>query len=106
MPVNISKRERNTILYRILNDGVITMDTNTHKKHHYLQSDNLKVWMIARKLASQGFLKAHYNWKHRYYVLNNKGVNFIKEQLGIKDANVQPETRQKTKKYLNTKTEN
>ena len=81
------------ILYSILMDGVICCKKEFEGQHPLIKVDNLKVWMLTRTLKSRGCLEETYNWQHYYFTLNQNGVQYIKQVLGINEAKVQPKTR-------------
>jgi len=90
--VHIHKSERNTILYYLLKNGVLTLKKEFVGQHSDTKIDNLKVWMLAKSLNSKGYLNLTFNWRHYYYTLNQDGIEFIKKILGINDDDVKPET--------------
>ena len=91
--VHITRQERNTILYTLLMDGVITCKKEFDGVHPETKVDNLKVWMLTRTLRSKGYVEDVFNWRHLYFSLNEEGVRYIKGILGINEAKVQPKTR-------------
>ncbi len=93
MVLHIKKAEKNKILYTLLMDGVLCLKKEFEGIHRDTKVDNLKVWMLARSLHSKGYLEVIFSWRHYYYTLNTKGINYIKNLLGITEAKVQPHTR-------------
>lgn len=95
--VQITKAERNNIIFTLLNDGVMCVKQEMDGTHPDTKIDNLKVWMVTKRLYSKGFLNVTFSWRHYYYTLNTDGIEYIKKTLGITADNVQPETH-KTRK--------
>lgn len=59
---------------------------------HSLKIDNLKVWKIMKSLSSKGLATETYNWGYYYYVITEKGIAWIKDQLGFTDERLKPAT--------------
>ena len=93
MPVHIFKAERNTIFYKLLKEGVLCVKKIWEGVHQDTGVDNLKVWMLARSLHSKGFLDVTFSWQHYYYVVNDEGIEYLRQKLGITAEDVKPLTR-------------
>lgn len=45
-----------------------------------------------KSLVSKGMATEFYNWGYYYYVINEKGVAFVKEYLGYTEERLKPAT--------------
>merc|ERR1719478_622247 len=45
-------------------------------------------------MESRGFATKTFVWNHRYYTITNEGCQFLRDQLGVTNANVNPKTHQ------------
>ena len=52
--------------------------------------------MVVKSLKSRGFLEEVFNWQWCYYFLNEKGVKYLVNFLGLRE-DVVPATYKKTK---------
>ena len=95
--VQISRDDRKKVYEYLLNEGVIVLKKDfTKNKHEATGVPNLHVWMLLRSLHSRDYVELVFNWRHYYYSINNKGVEYLREKLGITETNVVPETYKKT----------
>merc|ERR1712137_230200 len=95
MPVHIFKKERNTIFYKLLKEGVICCKKDFDSEHKDTGLPNLKVWMLARTMHSKGYLDLTYSWQYYYYTLNDEGIEYLRKKLGIGAEDVKPATQTK-----------
>lgn len=52
----------------------------------------MKVYKIMKSLVSKGMATEVYNWGYYYYVINEKGVTFVKDYLGYTEERLKPAT--------------
>ena len=90
---HIRKQEKNKIFYTLLMDGVISAKQEYWGTHQDTNLENAKVLILLKTLHSKGYVDVVFNWRHYYYTLNNNGINYIKNKLGITEQKVQPRTR-------------
>merc|ERR1712110_1151084 len=53
-----------------------------------------KVMNVMISMESRGFAKKTFVWNTRYYTITNEGCQFLRDQLGVTNANVNPKTHQ------------
>merc|ERR1711913_222135 len=74
--------------------GCITAKQENTGKHEATKIDNLKVLNVMISMESRGFAKKTFVWNHRYYTITTEGCQFLREQLGVTNQNVNPKTHQ------------
>ena len=96
--VLVSKAHRRAVYEYLIGEGVIVVKKDPYlPKHTHISSvPNLIVMMIMKSLKSRRFVMTCFNWQWSYYSLNDAGVKYICEYLGLPD-DVVPATYKKTK---------
>ena len=94
--VLVSKQNRRAVYTQLFNDGVIVVEKNFAKKEHQdcKGVSNLEVLMLTKSLASRNFVSGKFSWGWNYYTLNDQGIEYLREQLGLPAAAV-PNTMSK-----------
>lgn len=52
----------------------------------------MKVYKIMKSLVSKGMATDVYNWGYYYYVINEKGITYVKDYLGYTEERLKPAT--------------
>ena len=92
----ILKATRIKIYSQLFRDGVIVCKKDSQGDHPEMEGvPNLQVWKLMQSLKSKGYVRETYNWRYLYYYLENEGIEYLREYLGITDANVVPDTHKK-----------
>eukprot|EP01054_Gregarina_sp_Poly1_P001540 Gregarina_sp_Poly_1__1539@NODE_138_length_13117_cov_118_636935_g123_i0_p7_GENE_NODE_138_length_13117_cov_118_636935_g123_i0NODE_138_length_13117_cov_118_636935_g123_i0_p7_ORF_typecomplete_len148_score17_79S10_plectin/PF03501_15/3_8e36_NODE_138_length_13117_cov_118_636935_g123_i092535 len=60
-------------------------------KHLEIDVPNLHVMMTMKTLKSKNYVSENYTWRYYYYVLNNEGIEYLRDYLQV-PATVTPET--------------
>ena len=96
--VLISKAHRRAVYEYLIGEGVIVVKKDPYlPKHTHITSvPNLVVMMIMKSLKSRRYVVGCFNWQWSYYSLNDAGVKYICEYLGLPD-DVVPATYKKSK---------
>ena len=96
--VLISKAHRRAVYEYLIGEGVIVVKKDPYlPKHTHITSvPNLIVMMIMKSLKSRRYVVGCFNWQWSYYSLNDAGVKYICEYLGLPD-DVVPATYKKSK---------
>ena len=96
--VLISKAHRRAVYEYLIGEGVIVVKKDPYlPKHTHITSvPNLVVMMIMKSLKSKRYVVGCFNWQWSYYSLNDAGVKYICEYLGLPD-DVVPATYKKSK---------
>jgi len=92
--VHVKRGEKQTLYAYLLNEGVCTVKEENTGKHEQTKIDNLKVLNSMISMESRGFATKTFVWNHRYYTITNEGCQFLRDQLGVTNANVNPKTHQ------------
>jgi small subunit ribosomal protein S10e len=93
----IRRKERVATYAYLFKEGVIVV------KKSFLVGDhpeiagvrNVEVMALLTSLKSRGFVRETYNWCHRYYYLENEGIEHLRAFLNLPDE-VVPETLNKS----------
>ena len=92
----ISKKNRIEVYSYLFKEGVLVAKKDNFKpKHDEIDVPNLEVLNLMKSLKSRGFVRETFNWQYFYWYLENEGVEYLREYLGITDANVVPDTHKK-----------
>ena len=96
--VLISKAHRRAVLEYLIAEGVIVVKKDAYlPKHQHITSvPNIVVMMIVKSLKSRRYLNGIFSWQWSYYMLNDAGVKYICEFLGLPE-DVVPTTYKKVK---------
>merc|ERR1719259_88637 len=91
----ISKSQRRKINASIFNEGVVVVPKfNLMEPHAQIDGvTNLQVSLATRSMLSRNMLDHTFNWGYHYYVLNNDGVEYLRNSLSL-PAHVTPVTHQ------------
>ncbi|AFP65437.1 40S ribosomal protein S10B (nucleomorph) [Chroomonas mesostigmatica CCMP1168] len=88
----ITKQHKKIILTQIFKDGVLVIkkeknvfDTNEKK------IKNIAIIKLMKSLVSKGLITERFCWKFYYFILNDKGIKFLRKYLYIPE-NVVPLT--------------
>ncbi|KYQ91814.1 40S ribosomal protein S10 [Tieghemostelium lacteum] len=90
-------KENKLAIYRyLLQEGVLTAPKNFKlEKHPLIESvSNLEVLMIMKSLKSMKHVTETFNWQNYYWILTNKGVQFLSAYLQVPEG-VVPATHKK-----------
>ncbi len=96
--VLISKEHKRAVYEYLIQEGVIVVKKDAYlPKHQHIPTvPNLVVMMIVKSLKSRRYLKGTFSWQWSYYMLNNAGVKYICQFLGLPE-DVVPATYKKVK---------
>ena len=96
--VLVSKAHKRAVYEYLIGEGVIVVKKDPYlPKHQHITSvPNLIVMMIVKSLKSRRYLNGCFNWQWSYYMLNDAGVKYICEYLGLPE-DVVPATYKKVK---------
>ena len=92
----IPKANRIAVFTYLFSEGVLVVkkDTVSNKHPHVEGPTNLEVLMLARSLASRGYVKMTYNWLYYYCYLTNEGIAYLRQYLALPE-DVVPATHRK-----------
>ena len=74
-----------------LKEGVFACRKDNTTNNENLQIPNLHCFLIMRSLVSRGMATEIFSWRWHYYFLTKKGVDYLREYLGL-PANIVPNT--------------
>ena len=96
--VLISKAHRRAVYEYLIGEGVIVVKKDAYlPKHQHITSvPNIVVMMIVKSLKSRRYVNGVFNWQWSYYMLNDAGVKYLCEYLGLPE-DVVPATYKKIK---------
>ena len=96
--VLIHKSHKRAVYEYLIGEGVIVVKKDAYlPKHQHITSvPNLIVMMIVKSLKSRRFVSGVFNWQWSYYWLNDAGVKYLCEYLGLPE-DVVPATYKKIK---------
>uniref|UniRef100_A0A0N5B8N5 S10_plectin domain-containing protein n=1 Tax=Strongyloides papillosus TaxID=174720 RepID=A0A0N5B8N5_STREA len=78
------KADRKKIYENLFEEGVLIAEKNfTQLIHPDIKVRNLYVVKALKGLASQGYVKEQFAWRHYYFYLTNEGVVYLREYLGL-----------------------
>ena len=92
-PMFIPTPIRRAILRSLFENGILVVSSDQSAKHEELGCLNIYPYQLGRSFVSRGFCKKQYAWSHIYYILTDKGIEFLRGYFGA-PANVQPATLQ------------
>jgi small subunit ribosomal protein S10e len=85
-------KEKKIIYMQIFKDGILVVKKDRNfLTENGLKMDSLITIKIMKGLVSKGLANETFNWKFYYFVLNDKGIQFLRKFLNIPD-NVVPLT--------------
>ncbi|SBT75532.1 60S ribosomal protein L11a, putative [Plasmodium ovale] len=80
----IPKQNRKLIYEYLFKEGVIVVEKDAKiARHPHLNVPNLHIMMTLKSLKSKKYVDEKYNWKHQYFILNNEGIEFLREFLHL-----------------------
>lgn len=79
------KKDRVKIYEYLFEEGVIVAkkDKRPTYKHPDIDVQNLYVVKALESLASRGYVRGQYAWRHYYWFLTNEGITYIREFLHL-----------------------
>uniref|UniRef100_A0A914DSD6 Plectin/S10 N-terminal domain-containing protein n=1 Tax=Acrobeloides nanus TaxID=290746 RepID=A0A914DSD6_9BILA len=77
--------DRKKIYERLFEDGVCIAKKDFNlKSHPEIEGvKNLYVIKALKSLASRGYVKEQFAWRHYYFYLTNEGIAYLREYLGL-----------------------
>ena len=89
--VLVPLKEKVKLYTYLLSEGVFACKKDNVSNHDYLQIPNLHCFLVMRSLVSKGMATEIFSWQWHYYFLTEKGVEYLREYLGL-PANIVPKT--------------
>ena len=89
--VLVPLKEKVKLYTYFLSEGVFACKKDNVSNYDYLQIPNLHCFLVMRSLVSRGMATEIFSWQWHYYFLNQKGVEYLREYLGL-PANIVPKT--------------
>jgi len=87
--------DRTKIHEHLFKEGVLVAPNNHLVQHPEVGVKNHYVLNACKSLASKGYVKKQYAWRHYYYTLTNEGVNYLRQVLHL-PTEVIPSTFKRT----------
>lgn len=79
--MHIPTREIKEVQRFIFDNGCIVVEHNrTLKPHPMVNISNFKVMKIVKSLFSRGCVEKSFAWKHGYYTITTKGIEYIRRK--------------------------
>merc|ERR1711874_177643 len=81
----VRKQDLRRIYKYIFAEGVIVVHKHDKRlSHPEIEGvPNLHVKLTVKSLVSRECLVEHFNWQHHYYVLTNKGLEYLRNYLSL-----------------------
>jgi len=80
----IKKKEKKQVYTQLFKDGLLVVKK---EKKFFLEKevelDSIVVIKLLKSLVSKGFVKETFCWKYYYFVLNDRGIEFLRNYLQI-----------------------
>ncbi|KAG1678792.1 hypothetical protein FOA52_012832 [Chlamydomonas sp. UWO 241] len=96
----ISKENRRAIYKYLFKEGVLFAEKNTNlAKHPEIDVPNLQVMKVMQSFQSQELVTERYAWRHQYWFLTDKGIEYLREYLNL-PTEVLPATLKKSTRVL------
>ena len=89
--VIVKLKEKVKLYTFFLKEGVFACRKDNTTNNENLQIPNLHCFLIMRSLVSRGMATEIFSWRWHYYFLTKKGVDYLREYLGL-PANIVPNT--------------
>ena len=89
--VLVPLKEKVKLYTFFLKEGVFACRKDNTTNNENLQIPNLHCFLIMRSLVSRGMATEIFSWRWHYYFLTKKGVDYLREYLGL-PANIVPNT--------------
>eukprot|EP01092_Planopodium_desertum_P014269 TRINITY_DN7137_c0_g4_i1.p1 TRINITY_DN7137_c0_g4~~TRINITY_DN7137_c0_g4_i1.p1 ORF type:complete len:199 (+),score=25.35 TRINITY_DN7137_c0_g4_i1:104-700(+) len=91
----IPKKDRITVFNYIFKEGVLVAKKDFYApKHMVINVKNLYVIKLAQSLVSRGYLQETFAWRHYYWILTQKGLEYLRGYLHLPEV-VVPDTFKK-----------
>ncbi|VWU49868.1 40S ribosomal protein S10, putative [Hepatocystis sp. ex Piliocolobus tephrosceles] len=88
----IPKKSKKQIYEYLFKEGVLVVEKDAKiKRHPQLNIPNLHVMMTMKSLYSRKYVTENYNWKHQYFILNDNGIEYLRDYLHL-PAQTMPST--------------
>ena len=87
--VLVPLKEKVKLYTFFLKEGVFACRKDNTTNNENLQIPNLHCFLIMRSLVSRGMATEIFSWQWHYYFLTKKGVDYLREYLGL-PANIVP----------------
>jgi small subunit ribosomal protein S10e len=85
--MQIPKSNQKMIQRHLFNEGVIVVKKDYHLVEHPLISvPNIHVMKTLQSLHSKALVSLVFSWQHYYYVLNEAGIKYIRQVLGLPET--------------------
>jgi small subunit ribosomal protein S10e len=88
----ISRQQKKEVYSQLFKDGLMVIKKD--KKYFFYKENSIEsliVIKLMKGLVSKGFVKEKFSWKYYYFILNDKGIDFLRKFLYIPE-NVIPLT--------------
>ena len=89
--VLVPTKEKVKIYTYFLQEGVFACKKDNTSKNETLEIPNLHCFLVMRSLISRKFATELFSWQWHYYFLNDAGIKYLREYLGL-PATVIPNT--------------
>ena len=89
--VLVPLKEKVKLYTYFLSEGVFACKKDNTSKNETLDIPNLHCFLVMRSLISRKFATELFSWQWHYYFLTKKGVEYLREYLGL-PANIVPKT--------------
>ena len=89
--VLVPLKEKVKLYTFFLKEGVFACRKDNTTNNENLQIPNLHCFLIMRSLVYRGMATEIFSWQWHYYFLTKKGVDYLREYLGL-PANIVPNT--------------
>ena len=89
--VLVPLKEKVKLYTFFLKEGVFACRKDNTTNNENLQIPNLHCFLIMRSLVSRRMATEIFSWRWHYYFLTKKGVDYLREYLGL-PANIVPNT--------------
>lgn len=91
----IPKKNRIEVYKYLFKEGVLYAEKDFNlAKHPDLEVPNLQVIKMMQSFVSRGYVRESFAWRHYYWYLNNEGIEYLREYLGL-PSDVVPATLKK-----------
>ncbi|KAL6765611.1 ribosomal protein S10 component of cytosolic 80S ribosome and 40S small subunit [Haematococcus lacustris] len=97
----ISKKSRREVYKYLFKEGVLQAEKDYNKAKHSDELDipNLQVIKMMQSFTSLELVTERFAWRHYYWFLTDKGIEYLREYLGL-PQDVVPATLKKSQKPL------
>eukprot|EP00199_Chlamydomonas_sp_CCMP681_P003380 CAMPEP_0119105508 /NCGR_PEP_ID=MMETSP1180-20130426/3431_1 /TAXON_ID=3052 ORGANISM="Chlamydomonas cf sp, Strain CCMP681" /NCGR_SAMPLE_ID=MMETSP1180 /ASSEMBLY_ACC=CAM_ASM_000741 /LENGTH=180 /DNA_ID=CAMNT_0007090561 /DNA_START=119 /DNA_END=661 /DNA_ORIENTATION=- len=97
----ISKKNRRTVYKYLFQEGVLQAEKDFNKAVHSDELDvpNLQVIKLMQSFVSLELVTERFAWRHYYWFLTDKGIEYLREYLGL-PQDVVPATMKKSQRPL------